>query len=178
MNTPTQTPLTDAEEYAKHVIAHLYPDHSNGARLVQIALNEWLNRHLATLRRERDELRAELLTTHQMACRVGLERDELAKLLAGGAGRIARERHRHVTQEGYDAAHDDEHTFGTIRVVAAMLACQGTDASVSDPLDRDNWNLGRHPLERRLEIAGALLAAELDRPERDSARAKQGEGQP
>lgn len=35
------------------------------------------NRHLATLRRERDELRAELLTTHQMACRVGLERDEL-----------------------------------------------------------------------------------------------------
>ena len=52
MNTPTQTPLTDAEEYAKHVIAHLYPDHSNGARLVQIALNEWLNRHLATLRRE------------------------------------------------------------------------------------------------------------------------------
>lgn len=79
MNTPTQTPLTDAEEYAKHVIAHLYPDHSNGARLVQIALNEWLNRHLATLRRERDELRAELLTTHQMACRVGLERDELAK---------------------------------------------------------------------------------------------------
>ena len=36
---------------------------------------------LATLRRERDELRAELLTTHQMACRVGLERDELAKLL-------------------------------------------------------------------------------------------------
>ena len=32
---------------------------------------------LATLRQERDELRAELLTTHQMACRVGLERDEL-----------------------------------------------------------------------------------------------------
>ncbi len=106
------------------------------------------------------------------------ERDELDKLLAGGAGRIARERRRHVTQEGYDATHDEEHTFGTIRVVAAMLACQGTDASVSDPLDRDDWNLGRHPLERRLEIAGALLAAELDRLERDSARAKQGEGQP
>jgi hypothetical protein len=31
--------------------------------------------------KERDELRAELLTTHQMACRVGLERDELAKML-------------------------------------------------------------------------------------------------
>lgn len=56
-------PIPDAEEYAKHVIAHLYPDHSNGARLVQIALNEWLNRHLATLRRERDELRAELRPT-------------------------------------------------------------------------------------------------------------------
>lgn len=119
MNTPTQTPLTDAEEYAKHVIAHLCPDHSSGARLVQIALGGWLNRHLATLRRERDalsladaelgiakadlfhanaerdELRAELLTTHQMACRVGLERDELAKLLGEAADELA--------VPGYDA---------------------------------------------------------------------------
>jgi len=50
---------------------------------------------LATLRRERDELRAELLTTHQMACRVGLERDELAKLLGEAADELA--------VPGYDA---------------------------------------------------------------------------
>jgi hypothetical protein len=41
------------------------------------ALDDVAVRYVATLRRERDELRAELLTTHQMACRVGLERDEL-----------------------------------------------------------------------------------------------------
>lgn len=74
MNTPTQTPLTDAEEYAKHVIAHLYPDHSNGARLVQIALNEWLNRHLATLHaqiaivtKERDDNYGR----YRIACEIG-----------------------------------------------------------------------------------------------------------
>jgi len=39
--------------------------------------------------KERDELRAELLTTHQMACRVGLERDELAKLLGEAADELA-----------------------------------------------------------------------------------------
>lgn len=106
---------------------------------------------------------SETATLHAQIARLKQREGELEMLLEGGAGRIARERHRHVTQEGYDSAHDDEHTYGTIRVVAAMLACNGTDASVSDPLDRDDWNLGRHPLERRLEIAGALLAAELDR---------------
>lgn len=45
--------------------------------------------------KERDELRAELLTTHQMACRVGLERDELAKLLGEAADELA--------VPGYDA---------------------------------------------------------------------------
>ena len=48
-------------------------------RDLEYTIDTHWNRHLATLRRERDELRAELLTTHQMACRVGLERDELAK---------------------------------------------------------------------------------------------------
>lgn len=39
--------------------------------------NRIARRNYDARRRERDELRAELLTTHQMACRVGLERDEL-----------------------------------------------------------------------------------------------------
>ena len=47
------------------------------AQFIEDAINQF-----ATLRQERDELRAELLTTHQMACRVGLERDELAVLSA------------------------------------------------------------------------------------------------
>lgn len=125
MNTPTQTPLTDAEEYAKHVIAHLYPDHSNGARLVQIALNEWLNRHLATLRRERDELRAELLTTHQMACRVGLERDELAKLLGEAADELA--------VPGYDAppiSKGVQNLLSRIRAALQSVAKEGETKSL------------------------------------------------
>jgi len=40
-------PLPDAEDYAKHVARHIYPDHSNAARVIQIALNEWLSRNLA-----------------------------------------------------------------------------------------------------------------------------------
>ena len=122
--------------------------------------NRFRVEHMADFARQ---LERETATLHAQIARLKQREGELEMLLEGGAGRIARERHRHVTQEGYDAAHDDEHTYGTIRVVAAMLACNGTDASVSDPLDRDDWNLGRHPLERRLEIAGALLAAELDR---------------
>lgn len=45
-------PLPDAEEYAKHVARHLYPDGSNAARLIQIALNEWLNRHRVATRED------------------------------------------------------------------------------------------------------------------------------
>jgi hypothetical protein len=90
---------------------------------------------------------------------------------------IAAERARQVTQEGYSSDHDDEHKDGSLRVVAAMLACEGTDASVEDALERDDWGLLRHDPIRRLEIAGALLAAEIDRLQR-AAFARLGESRP
>jgi len=179
MNTPTQTggesatPRTDEISELRAIFPLILKALDNGSACVPDGSIDFLKCIPEEVSLTVARYRRETATLHAQIARLKPREGELEMLLAGGAGRIARERHRHVTQEGYDAAHDDEHTYGTIRVVAAMLACQGTDASVSDPLDRDDWNLGRHPLERRLEIAGALLAAELDRLERDSARATQ-----
>lgn len=90
--------------------------------------------------------------------------------LSRGASRITAERVRQVIGEGWTIEHDDEHTDGSLRVVAATLAVEGTDAIVVDPdergSDQDPWGLiSKHAGDeiRRLEIAGALIAAEIDR---------------
>lgn len=90
-----------------------------------------------------------------------------------GVGRIQIERERQKYVEGHDDAHDDTHTKGDLSVYAAALAVEGTDARVDDPVGRvcdghrhDGWGLlAKHGDDRVrcLEIAGALIAAELDR---------------
>jgi hypothetical protein len=63
-------------------------------------------------------------------------------------------------------------------VAAAQCACDGTDAEVDDPLERD-WGIvtkhgymGLEPDEiHLLVVAGALIAAEIDRLQREKARA-------
>lgn len=88
---------------------------------------------------------------------------------------IAEERRRQVAEEGWSEAHDDTHTAGDLRVHAAICCCDGTDAHVEDPLDRD-WGLtdkhgyrGTKPDQiHLLAIAGALIAAEIDRLQRAS----------
>lgn len=95
-----------------------------------------------------------------------------------GVFRIAEERGRQLSVEGWSIEHDDEHTDGSLAVVAATLAVCGTDATVCDPLNRgtpnahgdaehhDAWGLitKHHKDELRcLVIAGALIAAEIDR---------------
>ena len=87
-------------------------------------------------------------------------------ILGWATRQIAVERRRQVSDEKYGPWHDDEHTDGSLRVVAAKLCCEGTDAHVEDSMDRDDWTLLRHPLERRLVIAAALIAAEMDRIQR------------
>jgi hypothetical protein len=78
---------------------------------------------------------------------------------------IAAERATHK----WSADHDDQHTDGSLAVVAATIAVAGTDAKVVDPLDRgsdnDCWGLIKkhHDRLRQLTIAGALIAAEIDR---------------
>lgn len=96
-----------------------------------------------------------------------------------GVERIARERRRQIEEEGFTAEHDDRHTAGDLAVFAAALAVYGTDARIEDPLERvgyridgretDDWGLcagHRQDRLRQLEIAGALIAAEIDRVER------------
>ena len=79
---------------------------------------------------------------------------------------IAYERHRQIVECGWDAEHDDDHEFQIIPVVAAHLCVFGTDAKVVDPDERGCWGLCKkhsHARIRQLQIAGALIAAEIDR---------------
>jgi hypothetical protein len=119
-------------------------------------------------RRERDDLQAKLTEIS------GLFRSE-------GALRILEERNRQVTAEGWTPEHDDGHVHGELAIRAAELAVDGTDAWVDDPnCDKDPWGLvQKHghcskngDRKRALAIAGALLAAELDRVLRKNIHAK------
>lgn len=97
-----------------------------------------------------------------------------------GAELIAAERRRQIEECGWTAEHDDDkRSYGGLAVTAAMLAVDGTDAHVVDPLGRgtpipleqdgDAWGLLRkhgHDGLRCLVIAGALIAAEIDRLQR------------
>lgn len=82
---------------------------------------------------------------------------------------IAAERRRQVAVEGYDSAHDDEHAFGEMAIAAAELVVETTDAALVGDFKEDQWGLvARHRRDRirQLVIAGALVAAEIDRLKR------------
>lgn len=98
-----------------------------------------------------------------------------------GVEMITRERNRQIVTERWSTAHDDEHTDHSLAIVAACYAANGTpaDVVVEDPNDQDNavdaWPAGwdekwdkraKHPRIRQLAIAGALIAAEIDRLQR------------
>ena len=90
---------------------------------------------------------------------------------------IAEERSAQLSELGWTLEHDDEHADGALRVVAAACAVDGTDAEVIDPLER-TWGIvdkhgykGTDPKKiHLLAIAGALIAAEIDRIQRADAR--------
>lgn len=79
---------------------------------------------------------------------------------------IAEERARQIAVEGWTASHDDEHKSAALAIHAAILCCEGTDAEVNDSADHGDWGLLRHPRIKQLYIAGALIAAEIDRLQR------------
>jgi hypothetical protein len=99
--------------------------------------------------------------------------------LNGGVSLIAAERSRQIESEGYSLEHDDQHTHGELAIQAAALAIDGTDACITHPdyeedESVDPWGLvTKHhgQWERELVIAGALIAAEIDRQQRSAARA-------
>lgn len=87
---------------------------------------------------------------------------------------IAAERERQQLSEGWSPEHDDEHTNAALAKRAAELAAIGTDMETIDHgEDRDQWGLvEKHKGDRirQLEIAGALIAAEIDRLQRRDNR--------
>ena len=91
-----------------------------------------------------------------------------------GVGRIALERLRQVTHEGWNADHDDQHQAGQLAMAGACYAApkqilvesrSSKGASFTDPWPwADKWDKrGNGDRIRDLEKAGALIAAEIDR---------------
>lgn len=108
-----------------------------------------------------------------------------------GAERITAERERQVVEEGWTPNHDDDtHTLGELAAAGACYALLGTrwkDSSILGaplvssilwPWEREWWKPANYPdppyppdvhIDRRqkdLVRAGALIAAEIDRLER------------
>lgn len=101
--------------------------------------------------------------------------------LSEGARRIILERHRQVNEERCDAEHDKQHSDGELVMAAiAYAAAPNTVFARRTDLEDDEtnqvfvfegiWPWGdehdkraKHGPIRRLEIAGALIAAEIDR---------------
>jgi hypothetical protein len=102
-----------------------------------------------------------------------------------GVMAILRERERQETEEGWTPEHDDQHTDETLALVAALYATPFrlfTQESAEDhflfedpwPAEWDkSWDK-RDQMDRRrkLVIAGALIAAEIDRLDRAEGREK------
>jgi len=112
-----------------------------------------------------------------------------------GAERIAAERERQVSEEGYDAEHDDGHDDGSLAMAAVCYAAcaageriYAMDEYASQFRFSDPWpwgdgsdarphdgNVPKDPTDeeglRLLVKAGALIAAEIDRLLRRSAKA-------
>ena len=100
-----------------------------------------------------------------------------------GIERIAAERERQVEAEGWTPEHDDAHADGVMAMAAACYAVHGIVSLLDERISvrcvwvgpdnsviRDAWpwashwdKRDKHPPLRRLEIAGALIAAEIDR---------------
>lgn len=102
---------------------------------------------------------------------------------------ISEERQRQIEKEGWSPEHDDQHTAGELVMAAVAYAdCNPTmkkfkqqfvlrddfrrGIEFRDPFPEDwskEWDKRKkHPALRRLAIAGALIAAEMDRILRQS----------
>lgn len=84
---------------------------------------------------------------------------------------IAQERKEQIEKHGWSKRHDSCHVNGALVKVAAILAVQGTDSKVisSDgefETGNNVWGLEEKLKNNdihRLKVAGALIAAEIDR---------------
>ena len=102
-----------------------------------------------------------------------------------GVDLIASERLRQMDVERWTPEHDDRHSDGTLSAAAccyAALARRQADGTIQNttdgmpppggwPWDEEWWKPDDDPI-RNLEKAGALIAAEIDRLQRQIARAE------
>lgn len=91
---------------------------------------------------------------------------------------ICEERQRQISQEGWTAEHDDQHSCGELSVAAAIYAAPGAAQGLPVGQRPRNkilpfwpWDIGWYkptPDNRVRELvkAGALIAAEIDRLQR------------
>ena len=100
-----------------------------------------------------------------------------------GAARIIAERGRQKSVEGWTPEHDAQHDDGSLAIVAACYALNKMpdyeDYWYAETCEwwpwHPNWDKReKHDRERSLEIAGALIAAELDRLAELRREAKEG----
>lgn len=95
-----------------------------------------------------------------------------------GVAMIAAERKRQLEKEGWSEMHDDDHVLGEMAITAACYAANGTAAEVTvNGGDAFPWGSchdkrRKHGRIRQLVIAGALIAAEIDRLQRSAARSR------
>lgn len=97
-----------------------------------------------------------------------------------GISLIAIERQRQITEEGWTSDHDDNHKNGELADAAAYHAAtkpayRHFRGSYFESIWPENWNSKwdhrkKSDRIRQLTIAGALIAAELDRLERIERR--------
>lgn len=81
-----------------------------------------------------------------------------------GVDLISRERQEQVSKHGYDDDHDDDHTDGEIVCAATLIALVGVQRSSTWPWEPETLDrIKAKPRIERLAIAGALIAAEIDR---------------
>ena len=125
-----------------------------------------------------------LVTSDQLPeIRAAIEKRIAADGVQDGVSLIAAERDKQRAK--WNDAHDDEHDGGMLAGVAAILAARLAEECDSVPVAvyvdgeetrEDPWGLAeKHAADpiRRLQIAGALIAAEIDRRLRVQAKEKQ-----
>jgi hypothetical protein len=94
-----------------------------------------------------------------------------------GVELITAERQRQKDVEGWTPEHDDQHQWGQLAKAAACYAVHHTDAEVVEGGEpawpwADEWDKrDNNDITRQLVKAGALIAAEIDRIQRQDARA-------
>lgn len=84
-----------------------------------------------------------------------------------GSELIKSERLRQIDKEGWSFEHDDQHNRGEL--IEAALCYIDPDIATW-PWDKSWDKRNQHNHIRRLAIAGALIAAEIDRLQREDER--------